>query len=628
MAFIDSIFRRVSHPGDASLDNEVDSRAPAPRKISAPDKKKKQSGGGFYYWNFFIHKWAGLIGAAWLAVLGLTGFFLDHDSWRWLMQNKSPAFLTPASLDASSARGVARYLQIDPSDRSIQVAGGPRGLWLSRDGGTTWTATRFLDGDHPQILAIEPDPAVGWNLLWFASDNGVYVSNDKGATAQQTTLKGEYVTSLAAGSAPDELLAVIDKSKIVRFKTEEPAKIDTIELGPLGPLSRVTDVQLNRFVRELHFGKGVVGSLTSLVMNDIGGLGMFILSLTGLLYWGLPKWWKHRAKSVGGASKGTKAVRRSTIVWLFRAHSATLGIASVLMLIYLAVTGIFIGHSRELGDWMKATRIPQAYLTPAFGGSSWAGWIDAIVAYPGMPGAFTIGNRIGMFTTVDYGQSWAREEDATGKPVGAATRLRRIGDKLLVSGGMAGPSLIRGVDQVDHEVVVSDRDRGRGEARQGGGRGGNREAGAERMGGMAGMEHSGMDHAHHGMNGGAWQDAGQGGGAGMSAGMARRAETAGMGGMGGMEGMFMPSDVTRLGDNFVWKSSSKMYVTDADGKEIETFDVKQPSDPGTPWFSWLLRVHMGTIFWSEWKWVNDVFAVLAVFLSVTGLIRWWRQKWM
>ncbi len=603
MAFIDSIFRRVSHPGDASLADEGDSRAAALGKISAPDKKKKHGGGGFYYWSFFIHKWAGLIGAAWLAVLGLTGFFLDHDSWRWLMQDKSPAFLTPASLDANSARGVARYLQIDPSDRSIQVTGGPRGLWLSRDGGTTWTATRFLDGDHPQILAIEPDPAVGWSLLWFASDNGVYVSNDQGATARQTALKGEYVTSLAAGSAPDELLAVIDKSKIVRFKTEEPAKIDTIELGPLGPESRVTDVQLNRFVRELHFGKGVAGSLTSLVMNDIGGLGMFILSLTGLLYWGLPKWWKHRAKSVGGATKATKAARRSTIVWLFRAHSATLGVASALMLIYLAVTGIFIGHGRELGGWMKATRIPQAYLTPAFDGSSWAGWIDAIVAYPAMPGAFTIGNRVGMFTTLDNGRSWAREEDATGKPVGAATRLRRIGDKLLVSGGMAGPSLIRGADQVDHEVVV-------------GGRGGNREAGAERMGGM---DHSGMDHAHHGANGGAGMSAGQG------AGMARRAETAGM---GGMEGMFMPSDVTRLGDNFVWKSSSKNYVTDADGKEIETFEGKQPFDPGTPWFSWLLRVHMGTIFWSEWRWVNDVFAVLAVFLSVTGLIRWWRQKWM
>ena len=121
MAFIDSIFRRVSHPGDASPCDQVNSQASAPRKISAPAKRKKHSGGGFYYWNFFIHKWAGLIGAAWLAALGLTGFFLDHDSWRWLMQSKSPAFLTPASLDANSARGVTRYQQIDPSDRATMA---------------------------------------------------------------------------------------------------------------------------------------------------------------------------------------------------------------------------------------------------------------------------------------------------------------------------------------------------------------------------------------------------------------------------------------------------------------------------------------------------------------------------
>ena len=119
-------------------------------------------------------------------------FFLDHDSWRWLMQNKSPhLFDASVAWDANSARGVARYLQINPSDRLPFGDGrSARGLWLSRDGGTTWTATRFLDGDHPQILAIEPDPTVGWNLLWFASDNGVYVANDQGATARQTILKG------------------------------------------------------------------------------------------------------------------------------------------------------------------------------------------------------------------------------------------------------------------------------------------------------------------------------------------------------------------------------------------------------------------------------------------------------
>ena len=36
---------------------------------------------------------------------------------------------------------------------------------------------------------------------------------------------------------------------------------------------------------------------------------------------------------------------------------------------------------------------------------------------------------------------------------------------------------------------------------------------------------------------------------------------------------------------------------------------------------------MGTIFWSEWRWMNDVFSIAAVLLSITGLIRWWRKKW-
>ena len=144
-----------------------------------------------------------------------------------------------------------------------------------------------------------------------------------------------------------------------------------------------------------------------------------------------------------------------------------------------------------------------------------------------MPGAFTIGNRVGMFTTVDNGRSWAREEDATGKPVGAATRLRRIGDKLLVSGGMAGPSLIRGADQVDHGAVVADAE----------------EIARPERSAWAGWT------IPHGSRP-SWRERG----AGMSAGMARRAETAGM---VGMEGMFMPSDVTRLGDNFVWKSRPK-----------------------------------------------------------------------
>jgi uncharacterized iron-regulated membrane protein len=98
-------------------------------------------------------------------------------------------------------------------------------------------------------------------------------------------------------------------------------------------------------------------------------------------------------------------------------------------------------------------------------------------------------------------------------------------------------------------------------------------------------------------------------------------------GMGGMEGMFMPTDVTQAGDKLYWKSSDKLFATDIDGRSLETIEVKQPEDPDATWFHWLLRLHMGTIFWSEFKWINDVFATLAVFLTFTGLIRWWRKKW-
>ncbi len=46
-------------------------------------------------------------------------------------------------------------------DRANEVAAGPRGLWFSRDGGQSWTVARFAKGDHPMILAVEPDPVAG-----------------------------------------------------------------------------------------------------------------------------------------------------------------------------------------------------------------------------------------------------------------------------------------------------------------------------------------------------------------------------------------------------------------------------------------------------------------------------------
>ena len=570
-----------------------------------------QTGKSFFQWNFVIHKWLGLFAAVWLAILGLTGFFLDHPTWRWQVQNKAPTWLTTQALEKNANRNPVRLLQVDPNDPAIRLAGGPRGLWFSRDGGNSWQSTEFAKGDHPQTFAIEPDPALGWKRIWFATDDGIYVSDDAGQTARAATLHGEMITSLTAGAQAQEMVGVIEQSRVFRFNTSEPVQVTSIKLSPLSVQARPEDVQVSRFMRELHFGTGVADPLSSLLMNDLGGIGMFILSVTGLLYWALPKYWKVQAKSRSQSGSGhpnsnseqtlkaaKAATKKATILWLFRTHSVTLGIASVLMLIYLSVTGIFVGHGRELGDWMRATRIDQMYLPPAFGLKSWDGRIDAIVAYPGSPQTLSIGNRYGLFTTTDAGQSWTRELGSDGTPLNSAARLRRLGDTVLVPNGMAGPSVIQSADKVSHTVAAKE-DR---------------------------STRTAMDHSQHKGAGGTDRALVESGERALK--KRGKSEVAGEGSeMGGMGNMFMPSDVTRIGENFAWKSSGKLLVTDASGREIEKLEIKQPIDPGVPWFTWFLRLHMGTIFWSEWKWINDLFSVVAVVLSVTGLIRWWRKKW-
>ena len=81
----------------------------------------------------------------------------------------------------------------------------------------------------------------------------------------------------------------------------------------------------------------------------------------------------------------------------------------------------------------------------------------SIVAYPGKPDALTIGNRIGLFTSLDGGKTWALEKGADGKPLQNAGRLRRLDDKVLVPNGMAGPSLIRDADLSFHQIDVGDQ---------------------------------------------------------------------------------------------------------------------------------------------------------------------------
>ena len=541
---------------------------------------KQGASGNAYRIAFVIHKWSGLVGALWLGVLGLTGYFLDHDTWRWQWHSKVPSWMMPDRIVEQSNRSVTKLLQINPLNLKAQVSGGPRGVWYSIDGGATWQPTKFYDGNHLQNFAIEPDPVRGWAQLWFGTDDGIWTSEDGGATAIPFALQGTKITALSAGANEFHLIGVVDKTDVFDISTKDPTLVHGFNLIPPSEENRPLEFPLNRFLHELHFGRAVFDRDTSLLLNDVGGVGLFVLCLTGFLYWMLPKSWRSKSKDGRAKSAIAPATKKATILWLFRIHSVTIGIASFFMIFYLVVSGVLIGHGRELGDWMRSVKIPHAYLPPAFDLRSWDSSIDSIAAYQNEPGKFSIGNRFGFFTTVDGGLTWKPELDQNNRPVTAAASLRRIGGDLLAVNGMAAPSFIRGADSQHHEVKPKPRM----------------------------MQHVEKDGAAMPPS---------------NAGNNAMRQGAG----GGMAGMYMPTDVTVLGDRFAWRNQDKIILTDASGVEVERLPFAQIKDDGVPWFTVFLRLHTGAIFWTEWKWVNDVFSVLAIVLIVTGLMRWWRKKW-
>lgn len=69
-------------------------------------------------------------------------------------------------------------IRVDPNDRNLIWVLGTQ-LYLSKDGGTTFSTKGLMTGVHPDHHALWIDPRDGRHLI-LGNDGGIYVSYDRG----------------------------------------------------------------------------------------------------------------------------------------------------------------------------------------------------------------------------------------------------------------------------------------------------------------------------------------------------------------------------------------------------------------------------------------------------------------
>ncbi len=343
---------------------------------------------------FRLHKTAGLWAGAILALLALTGLLLDHDGWRFLYGTTIPA---PSQTLLKQERRLFEGYRIDPADPTYRIACGKRGIFESRDGGQTWEK-----GFGGICLALRESEGE----IYAATDDGIW-RRIKGRW-RRVALEGAYVNALALHEG--KAFASVEKSRLYLIDLKCGEIVE--EKGVAIPRDQLGEpITLARFVRDLHYGRGLFDADLSLLINDYGAILLFWLSLSGAIVW-----WRISAK------KGGATTRK-----LIRSHANLPAVVASIPLLILAVTGIFLDHARALGPFMKSVTIPHALLPPVYDTLAHDVWS---LDYDGE--RFRIGNRYGVYVGDDL-KRWRLEKR------GFAYRMFRRGDRLYVS-GMGAPN--------------------------------------------------------------------------------------------------------------------------------------------------------------------------------------------
>jgi len=337
-----------------------------------------------------LHKFFGLSAGLVVLILSITGFFLDHDKWNFLYTAKITSY--PSSLKNANTRLFTSYY-IDTKNPKYIVVGAKRGLYESYDGGVSFSILANL-----QINAIKQ---AKYNQLFFATSHGIYILED--GMPIPFMLQGKYITSMSLYK--NTLVAVEDKKTIYFLDIEKKKILKTLHaMLPQNLLNE--DIKLSRFIRDLHYGRGLFDGDTSLFINDFGALVLTFLALSGFLIWYLIY---------------KKRVAKSSRRWI-RYHANIVTILAVVPVVILLITGVFLDHAKALGAFMKSVTISHKFLPPVYSSLQEDIWsIDYNGKY------LRIGNRYGVYRSDDY-KHWILENR------GFAYSLTRHKNLLFVGG--------------------------------------------------------------------------------------------------------------------------------------------------------------------------------------------------
>lgn len=343
---------------------------------------------------FKIHKYSGLAAGVLLLVLAFTGFFLDHKNWSFMYTISFEN--VPSSVYKHEKRLVEAYW-VNPLDKNDIVVGSRRGIFHKTENGFE----KLLD---KQCLALRYNE----ENLYAATDDGVYVFKDK--RWKNIVLEGLFINALSVDK--NKLLASVDKKDLVLFDINS-SKILSKTQVLISEEDLKNDIKLSRFVRDLHYGRGLFDGISSLLINDYAAIVLTILSISGYIIYYLIKTKKH-------------------VLWsrrLIRLHANIFTVIAIIPFIILLITGIFLDHPKLLGSFMRAVNIPHVILPPVYGTLKediWSVDLDN--------NTYRVGNRYGVYESSDL-KIWKMVSK------GFAYKMKRIDENLYTS-GMGAPNRI------------------------------------------------------------------------------------------------------------------------------------------------------------------------------------------